>query len=296
MGDMPFGVDLSNANFSTPPSGESSSEGSGGSPAGAENPAESPAGRAPSAEPREASSRFGSERATRELSREELETAFGEKPQQGGNEKFEANFHYDLATVLQDPSKLREFAQIYPREYTEKVQQILQHRGVPANTASQRPTSSDAPWKSDPEYQDALKELKNFKEAQRTSRVENINRELDRGFDSLSKKYPDADPNVVNWFLQGLAQKNVQLMNVDHNGVPTTVKMNILEKLFKSDHDQRNASYEKKYRSKVDSQRGVNRQAKDMGTGGSSSGAQASGPKNIKEATKAMLSNYDGRR
>lgn len=290
----PFGVDLDSANFSSS-AGESSSESSGGSPEGAAPGGAEPSGKSSDASPREASSRTGSERRS-EFTREELEERLtGESPrQENQNAKFEQNFAYDLAACLKDPSRMKEFAQIYPREFVERAQYVMRQHGVQPSTPDRQ--ASDAPWRNDPEYLEAMEALKGFKEQQKTARIDNIGRELDRGFSELQAKYPSADQNVINWYLQGLAQKGVQLMNVDQNGVPTTIKMQVLDKLFKQDHQQREAAYEKKYRDKIHSQKSVNRSAKDMGSGGSPSSAPGKAARTMKEAKADMLEAFTGNR
>lgn len=282
MSSQPFGVDLSNVEFKNP-SEESNVPSHEGAPSG---------GEAPSGEA------FKSEKETkgegdagspkekveqRVFSKDELESILGIKtePQKVDTKKFDDNFGFDIATLLKDPKQFGRFAQIYPQAYVERAKQILAANGINPNA---QPTMTTKPDSLDPRIQRALEIADRFEAMQKEQRIEAIGQKLDTAFEKLSQKYPDADKNVVNWYLQGLAQQKVNLMDEKGN-----LRMQILEKLFKSDHDARNAAYEKKYRSKVENQKKVNLKAQDMGSGGSLSSVQGKQARTIKEATNAIL-------
>lgn len=274
---MPFGVELPDT-FAQPPSGDtpSQSSDSGSAPAGSANTVESvaPNGAAKATEPRANTS-------------DSLEALFAEPKQSDDpNAKFDKAFRYDFKTVLEDPSKLTEFRRIYPPEYVQIVEAALKK----ANTLPQQPTEGSAkPWKDDPEFQEIIQFRKQFEAAQREQRLQHINSQLDKSFDKFTKKYPEADPNVINWWMQGLSQRGIEMMNKDANGTPTTVKDQILEKLFKQDHERREEHYQQKYKAIVEAQKSANGKARDMGVGGSPSSPAGKQPKTIRSATQSLL-------
>jgi len=281
---QPFGVDLSNAKFES-----NEPEGNGGG-AAAPSGSEAPTGEAfkPEAKAEETSGAQDKvQEPQRELSKDEIERLLGLETQQKNDfKKYDDNFGFDIAVLLKDPKQFNRFAQIYPEAYVERARQILAANGVnpfqPQDAPKSTPTND--PW-SDPRIQKALEMADKFEAMQKEQRIEAIGHKLDKAFDSLASKYPDADKNVVNWYLQGLAQKGISLMDEKGN-----LRTQILERLFKSDHDARNAAYEKKYRSLVDNQKNVNRRAKDMGSGGSLSSIPGKEARTIKDATKMLLS------
>jgi hypothetical protein len=290
----PFGVDLTNATFKNTSDSEQSS-GEGHSAASSTDAA--PSGEAfkdAASAPKGDSDRqeVVQSRESKEYSKEELEKLLGiesqsqSQPQQSF-QKFDDNFGHDLATLMKDPGQFQKFAGIYPPQYVERARQVLMANGInpysPQQQQQQQTQQPNDPFR-DPRMQEVLQMAEMYKQQQKEQRIESINNKLDTSFEKLGTKYPDADKNVVNWYLQGLANKGISLMDDKGN-----LRTQVIEKLFKADHDNRNKSYEAKYRAKVDAQKKMNLKSKDMGSGGSLGTAKSSEVRTIKDATKAML-------
>jgi hypothetical protein len=203
------------------------------------------------------------------------------------NAKFDSNFRYDLATVLEDPSKLAQFRRIYPAEYVQIVERALaaQRAGEPVNPNGQpKPGTSN-----DPRLERLEKIAEQWETAQKEQRVSQITSALDRCFESLAKKYPDADAEVINSRLFALRQMGTQLQ--DENG---KLKENVIEKLFKDDHTVRAKAREDWWKKKVESQKNANSQARDAGQGGAASSPAPKKDRTIKDATKSALAHFEG--
>lgn len=287
----PFGVDLSNATFSKPES-ESAPAASGAAVSSDAAPSGTAFSEGEVSEQKGTALEAKGETTTpsvdlrKDYSKEELEKMLGieSQPVAQNNQKFDDNFGYDIATLLKDPTQFAKFAQIYPPQYVERAKQVLQANGVNPNQPTNQPAPKpNDPW-SDPRIQKLLETADRFETMQKEQRIEAIGQKLDTSFDKLSAKYPDADKNVVNWYLQGLAHKGISLLDAKGN-----LQTQILEKLFKADHEARNKAYEAKYQAKVKAQKTMNAKSRDMGSGGSLASVGGSQPRTIKEATKQVL-------
>jgi hypothetical protein len=297
----PFGVEIPD-NFGAPES--ASSAGSAGAadtaPEGAANTAaESPAAvtKPESQEPQvtdlDSLERFRFQ--GRELSKDDLQKLLsGESgaKAESDNARFDQNFRYDLATVLEDPSKLAAFRQIYPPEYVQIVERALKAQGLTATASPSQgqPNAKQETPPADPRIARLEKIADQWEAAQKEQRVSQITQSLDKSFDKLSKKYPDADPEVINSRLFAMRQMGQELQTKDGK-----LREDIIEKLFKDDHTKREQAYEAKYSQKVEAQKRANSQARDVGQGGSASSPAPQRARNIKEATAQALASLGER-
>lgn len=225
----------------------------------------------------------------RELSKDDLQkllTGGQESASESTNAKFDQNFRFDLDTVLADPSKLALFRQIYPPEYVAIAEKAMAQQRAQASPVQQQNSGKPS---EDPRISRLEKIADQWENAQREQRVESLKGTLDKTFDSLSKKYPEADQEVINSRLFAMRQSGTQLQ--DQNG---KLRNDIIEDLFKRDHAAREKRYEDKYRQKVEDQKRVNSNARDVGKGGSASSPAPGKAKNIKEATAAALAHFEG--
>lgn len=294
MSSQPFGVDLSNAQFNTSERESSATE---TAPSGDSAPTgEALKDEAPvQGNERGASPEVAPKAPQRELTQAEYEKWLGleSEPQAvADTKKFTDNFQYDIATLIKDPSQFAKFSQIYPPEFVERARQIMMANGVNpyAPVPKTEPPKANDPW-ADPRLQEALNEIQGFKAQQREQRIEAMGSKLDSAFGNLKQKYQFAEPELVNARMMALNAKNISF--VDKSG---NLQMKAIEQLFKQDHEARKASFQKHYKTMVDSQKNANLRAKDMGSGGSLGSVPGTKPKTIKETTKAILSDLHASR
>lgn len=189
-------------------------------------------------------------------------------------EEYDSNYAADLAAVRMDSRRLGEFAAIYPREYVVRAIHELN---------SERPAQSSQPQRSqqtDP-YADKFEKydrmFASFESAAKEHRVNVQLNNINGWHASLEKKYPDADPRVVD----------AMAIAADEKGIKIT--QSVFEKLYKQDHEQREKYYAQKYRSKAETQLTANKKARDIPPGGQPMGNGARPVKTIKEATAQAL-------
>lgn len=295
----PFGVELPE-NFGTSGNASDAARESGAAdtaPEGAQNAAaESPAGaiesegREPQVTDLDSLERFRFQ--GRELSKDDLQKLLAGESREAESAyaKFDANFRYDLATVLEDPSKLAAFRSIYPPEYVQLAERALKAQGVNPQSPQGQPNAKQDSQPADPRIARLEKIADQWEAAQRESRVNQITSALDKSFDKFSKKYPDADQEVINSRLFALRQQGIELQ--DQNG---KLREDVIEKLFKDDNGARLKAKEDWWKQKVEAQKRANSQARDVGRGGSASSPPPQKARNIKEATAAALASLEGR-
>lgn len=284
---MPFGVELPE-NFDAPKDAESPK--GGDAPAGAANDAAAPApaGKETARTEPQASDLDSLDRVRfrgKEFSKEELENLLlgQEQRQETDNKKFDENFAYDLAAVMKDPSKLAQFAQIYPATYVDRAKFILEQNGTSAKAASQTNGQSE-PKPGDPRFDEMWSTVQEWKQHQKESRIQNYTQQVDSTFEKLSAKYAEADQEVINSRLQAILAQGANIMDSKGN-----LDSKVVEKLFKQDHDARTARYEAIYRKKVDAQKTASTNARDMGRGGAPASTAGSSPRTIRGATENFM-------
>lgn len=230
--------------------------------------------------------RFGDKELTRDELKSLIEGQSEQRPVSEEKAKFEENFPYDLAAVVKDPKRFAEFSQLYPREFVQRAESVLKRYGI--ETAQREPApgaqnleevTKQFPWlKSILGDLDSLKgTIKSYEEQKKSLELEQTSAWLDKNFDKFSKKYPDADNRLVNLALSEAAKKGSKITEM------------IIEKAFKKDHDERNARWEAKYKSKVEEQKTANFKARDMGAGGQVPSAAAQQPRTMKEARQSLM-------
>lgn len=201
--------------------------------------------------------------------------------------KFASNFAADLELVKENPALLAELKKIYPADYVKVAERILKTFN---NSVTETPATAGVPQGGldearvqrllQQQLEERLNPLLEWKEsterAQTEAQVEARGRELDEWFDKYSKKYPDADPEVINARAMGLAQQKVQISEA------------ILEKLFKSHHEAVGKRYAERQKQKNEEQLKANRSAQDAGPGGGVPGKAPVEVKTLKEAARRM--------
>lgn len=196
------------------------------------------------------------------------------------------NFQADLPRVLKNPALLKEMAKHYPAEWVQRAEEItksLSQRGTETNA----PKVEDAPWKTEIE---ALKEWKGDLESKiQEANAAKADSLLDSWYSKLEPKYPEADVESVTNRAKLVAQK------LESQRPPEQFTEEHLERIFKADHEAREERYAKKYRAKVEEQKGASLKAKDNGAGGGIPGQAPIKARTIKEATAQYLKDLENR-
>lgn len=217
----------------------------------------------------------------KDLTKADLEKVFGDSAQRQDGEQthsksdFDSNYDADLAAVKLDPSRLGEFAAIYPREFVVKAIHELNRDKQQAGSQSNRSLEPNDPYASRFERYDRM--FASMEARERQERVAKQEVWLEKQHSTLSKKYPDADPSVVD----------SKALQAHESGIKITDK--VMERLFREDHEKREKYYEQKYRQKAENQLQANRQARDLPPGGTVMGSAGKEARTLKEAKEMAL-------
>lgn len=219
-------------------------------------------------------------RKTQELSKERESV---EQSKQEFN-WYAKNFQADLPRVLKNPALLKEMAKHYPEEFVQRASEIVKSLGQ-RGTESSAPKADDNPLAREIE---AIKEWKGDVEAQiQQANAAKADALLETWFGSCEKKYPEAEIVVCTEIARQLATK------LEAQRPPQQFTQEHLERIFKADHESREAKYAKKYRAKVEEQKGASSKAKDTGAGGGTPGHAPVKARTIKEATAQYLKDLE---
>lgn len=227
----------------------------------------------------------------KELSKADLQKLFaGESRQQpeSDNARFDQNFRYDLAAVLEKPQLLAEFRRLYPPEYVQLAERALKAQGTQPTQATSEANANAKP--ADPRFEEVYQVAQEWKAMQREQRIEGIKNAVDKSFDKFSKKYSDADPEVINSRLIAMRQQGLELQTKQGK-----LREDVIEDLFKRDHEARLKAKEDWWKQKVEAQKRANSQARDVGHGGSASSPPPQKARTIKEATANALASLESR-
>lgn len=197
--------------------------------------------------------------------------------------KYVDNFSVDLQTVLKDPAAWGQFQKVYPKEFVAIAKEILDNR-VREAAPQQNADPSERPDPYAKRFERIEGVLGNWEKAQHQAEVEKTEAWLDNQFDTLSKKFPRAQSEVVS----------ARAEAAHKNGIEITDK--VLEKLFRQNHEETQAAWEKHYKEKVDQQLKAGSKAKDVGPGGATPSAAPVVPKTMKEARRALDEHLEGAR
>ncbi len=188
--------------------------------------------------------------------------------------RFADNFAHDLKTVMGNPARFEEFKRIYPKEFVQIAEGVLKNArgGHGPNAQPTEPTSEP-----NPEIQALKDEFQQLKQEREAQAVEQIQGWLDHQFGILSKKYPNADPEVVNARAEVAARQGVK------------ITAEALDKLFKDHHGQVKARLDKAASETIKKQISVGKEGKDIGAGGGVPTGAPKSPKTFKEAQAMMI-------
>lgn len=223
----------------------------------------------------------------REWSRKELQNAYlrqqdySRKTQElAETRKYTDNFAADLRTVMKDRARFSEFQRLYPREFVERAQEILE--AMPKATGGQPNAEPNDPVS---EKLAALEgKISTYEQRAEAQEIEKLQLWVDNQFATLSKKYPDAIPELINARAEVMARQG------------TKITTPVLEKLFKEHDGQIKAQFEARYKGKVSKQINAGKEGRDVGPGGGMPGDAPKNPKTFKEARDMMIADYTAQR
>jgi hypothetical protein len=231
--------------------------------------------------------RFGG----RELTPKELKAAtlrledYTRKTQEvAETRKYAENFVYDLQKIVKNPNLLSEMKRIYPAQYVKAAEEILRSRKAEIASPQAKPQQHNSQPTADPRLEELLQWKQSQESHQYQMTVQKYQADFDRQFDSLSKKYPGADPEVVNSRAIVLSERN------------TEITPKVLEALFKQHNDQMVERDNNRLKTRVDEQRKANAQGRGVGAGGGTPGSAPIKAKNLKEAKARMLADIEAGR
>jgi uncharacterized FlaG/YvyC family protein len=197
--------------------------------------------------------------------------------------KYADNFDADLSTVLREPNRLSDFARIYPPSYVEKVQRILE-RANPESAQASSQGQAQRPAELPPEMRELLQFKQTWEQERKEQAIQSTQRELDTMFSDFGKKYEFANHKAVN-------NAAISVVEAGHKLTPQ-----LLEKLFKQEHEDMKALFEKSYKNKVQAQKQAGFKARDAGPGGSAPGAAPKVNKTLREARDQWLSDLEAQK
>lgn len=195
---------------------------------------------------------------------------------------YKANFGADLAWVSEDPqSRLARMKNVYPAEFVELAESLLKSR-----TNQTSPNKQSLP----PEMQSALDEISQWKESVREQEKQAALQKIDALHDKYASKYPFADSDVVD------TRVSIALESLELSKSELEQRLaSIYEQAYKQHNDQVQSRIKAGEKVKVEEQVKAGRQARDIGTGGSTPGHAPKKYKSLKEVGDALLGAVGGK-
>lgn len=194
--------------------------------------------------------------------------------------KYSDNFAIDLQSVLRNPNRFEEFRKIYPKQFVQIAEEVLKSVKPSSPTPQSTQSTESAQKPTDPRVEEILSEWGQIKQEQQKAEIEQIHSWLDNQFETLSKKYDFANSEIVTARAEAASLQGTQITK------------ELLDKLFKANHEEIKGAWEKRYKSKVNEQLEKGKKAKDIGGGGGIAGEAPRGLKTLAEAKKAMLADF----
>jgi hypothetical protein len=209
--------------------------------------------------------------------------------------KFSDNFAYDFAKVVKSPSLMAEFKKIYPAQYVEMVESYLKEQGI-GQVAEQVDVGGD---ENLPEhiqkllenrlkpYEEKFQKLDAWEQNVKEQETKAISEQLDTLHDRYGKKYPFADPDLVDFRVQIAKEKGVEVTRENLGQV--------YEAIYKSLHEHQSKRLNAEQKAKVTEQVKAGQAAKDVSGG---AGLPAAAPKKyakFSEITKDVMSQFGGK-
>jgi len=194
--------------------------------------------------------------------------------------KYFSNLKADLSKVRANPALADEFRRVYPEQFHEWLEDVLDKAAAQGASPATAQASS-AQTLLPKEVQDALKTVKELQSERHTERVAQREAEIDSAFARLTPKFPLATPNGDESRVLNAAQAALD------RGEKLTPQ--VWEKIFKESNDFYQKAFESHYKTKFTKQNEANARGRDVARGGGIPGAAPKTARTLKEATAAAL-------
>jgi hypothetical protein len=191
------------------------------------------------------------------------------------NEKYQKNFRTDLDAVLKDPEHLVEkFKKIYPKDYHEVLDLILERRQAQAQPQSARPS---LPPEMKSQIDEMSQRLKFFEDRAYQSEVQNASAQIDKITTPLFEKFALANEDQV----YSRAEQMVT------SGQKMTASA--WERLIRESHEQMSKKSDRVNGAKLKEQIEKGKRGADTGPGGSAPGVAPKKAQTISQATDEYI-------
>lgn len=192
---------------------------------------------------------------------------------------FAKNLEVDLDYLLQDPSALEKFMQIYPREYHALAKKYAQ-LSRPDASKPESTQSTQLPK----EFLDKINGLESrvgrYERMAHEAEVAKHEAHLQKTVDPLFEKYDFASSDAVYAKAEAMIASGYQMTDA------------AWERLIKENHLANEKRFEARHNAKVKEQIEKGNQARDTGSGGSAPGHSQGGPKNWEQARAHALAGF----
>jgi hypothetical protein len=124
--------------------------------------------------------------------------------------------------------------------------------------------------------------MTSFEKNQNEQKIGEIQSELNKWFEEGEKKYDLANPDAVLNRANAMADAGEK------------VTKEVIESLFKRDHEAYESKFKTRYAKRVEEQKRVNEKSKEVGSGGSPAGSPPPKYKSLKDVRRAMEASFEG--
>jgi hypothetical protein len=196
-------------------------------------------------------------------------------------QRFYENLYADLNLVKQNPQLAAEFIKVYPQKFHQMLKQVVQETGSTQATQSQ----GQNPY-IDVEARSELQQLRSILHEQEVAKSKV---EIESQISNLTKKYPDAIPELV---IGRVYEAYNQQLAQDPNA---KLSAQVWEDTFKAVNDEIKRMVQTKYGDLVKKQTSANAKGKDVGSGG---GTPTTAPRKFKKLSDVkdfMIQDLSGR-
>lgn len=184
-----------------------------------------------------------------------------------------ANVNADIEKVLQNPSRVDEFKQVYP----ERFHALLDAKLGGQSQGRVQDNTGQLPREFLEKFQTVEQKLRAFEERAFQSEVEAASAKIDAIMPKLLEKYEMADQDRILMEAERVLNKGMQLTD------------SVWERIAKEDHEKATKRADKYYQAKLKSQLDQGKKGVDTGVGGSSPGQAPVKPRTFGEAQEAMM-------
>ncbi len=168
-------------------------------------------------------------------------------------EKFYRNLHWDLQAVAKNPELVSKFIQTYPAKFHQYLKEYLSETSKSPDPQSQQQRQPTP----DVELMSRLDRMEKVYAEQEIAKNESV---IQSTMDRMSKKYPDAIPDLV------LAR----VVEVHDQGTQLTDQ--VWDQIYKQVDTQMKDFVKARYGDMVKQQKSANEKARDVGSGGGTVG------------------------